>query len=65
MESNQRLAPLYRTITKLEANLREVRSQVENQIEVNNELLTVKMKLENEIKTYRELLGAITADNER
>ncbi|XP_037552276.1 keratin, type I cytoskeletal 18 isoform X2 [Nematolebias whitei] len=63
-ESNQRLGPLYRAITKLEANLRDVRVQLENQKELNEELLTVKMKLEKEIETYRKLIGAITAEEE-
>lgn len=65
MESNQRLVPLYRTITKLEANLRDVRVQLENQKELNDELLSVKMKLEKEIETYRKLMGAIAAEEDR
>lgn len=64
-EYNQRLVPLYRALTKLEANLRDMRTQLEDQKELNDHLLTVKMKLEKEIETYRELIGDITAENER
>ncbi|XP_061572165.1 keratin, type I cytoskeletal 18-like isoform X2 [Cololabis saira] len=64
-ESNRRLAPLNHRILQLEAELKEVRSQVEQQGETNNDLLCVKMKLEQEINSYHQLIQGITADPER
>lgn len=49
----------------LEAELREVRSQVERQVEINKNLLCVKMKLEAEINNYQRLIQGLSPDNER
>lgn len=55
-EYQQRQAPLNKMILALEAELREVRSQVERQVEINKNLLCVKMKLEAEINNYQRLI---------
>lgn len=65
VEYGQRLAPLNKVILELEAELREVRSQVERHVETNNNLLCVKMKLEAEIDNYQRLIHGMTADTER
>lgn len=65
MESGQRLAPLNQAILNLEAELKEVRSQVERHVENNYNLLCVKMKLEAEIANYQQLIQGTTADAER
>lgn len=65
MEYGQRLAPLNQVIMQLEAELKEVRSQVERHVETNNNLLCVKMKLEAEIDNYQRLIHDMTADTER
>ncbi|XP_070711864.1 keratin, type I cytoskeletal 18 isoform X2 [Pempheris klunzingeri] len=65
VEYGQRLAPLNQVILSLEAELKEVRSQVERHIENNNNLLCVKMKLEAEIDSYQRLIQGTTADPER
>lgn len=65
VEYGQRLGPLNKVILELEAELREVRSQVERHVETNNNLLCVKMKLEAEIDNYQRLIHGMTADTER
>ncbi|XP_078147240.1 keratin, type I cytoskeletal 18 isoform X2 [Centroberyx gerrardi] len=49
----------------LEADLGQVRSQVERQVDDYQDLLHVKMKLEAEITKYQHLLHGITADEAR
>ncbi|KAM3585186.1 uncharacterized protein V6R79_009899 [Siganus canaliculatus] len=65
VEYGQRLTPLNKVIVDLEAELREVRTQVERQLETNSNLLCVKMKLEAEIDNYQQLIHGMTADGER
>ncbi|XP_049919411.1 keratin, type I cytoskeletal 18 isoform X2 [Epinephelus moara] len=65
VENGQRLAPLNQVILKLEAELREVRAQVERHVENNKNLLCVKMKLEGEIDNYQRLMQGLTPDIER
>lgn len=65
MEYGRRQSPLNQMILSLEAELREVRARVERQVESNNNLLCVKMKLEAEINNYQRLIQGITADPER
>lgn len=64
-EYQQHQAPLNKVLLDLEAELRKVRSQVERQVEINKNLLCVKMKLEAEINNYQLLIHGMTADNER
>ncbi|XP_035533881.1 keratin, type I cytoskeletal 18 isoform X2 [Morone saxatilis] len=64
-EYGMRLGPLNKVIRDLEAELTEVRSQVERLVENNNNLLCVKMKLEAEIAGYQRLIHGMTADVER
>lgn len=52
-------------ILDLEAELKEVRLQVERQVEINKNLLCVKMKLEAEIDNYQRLIQGMSPDNER
>jgi len=61
-EYGQQLGPLSQVIVDLEANLKEVKSQVEMQTETNKNLLCVKMKLEQEINSYEGLILGITAN---
>ncbi|XP_035533880.1 keratin, type I cytoskeletal 18 isoform X1 [Morone saxatilis] len=63
-EYGMRLGPLNKVIRDLEAELTEVRSQVERLVENNNNLLCVKMKLEAEIAGYQRLIHGMTADVE-
>ncbi|XP_051283167.1 keratin, type I cytoskeletal 18-like isoform X2 [Dicentrarchus labrax] len=65
LEYGMRLGPLNQVIQDLEAELTEVRSQVERLVENNNNLLCVKMKLEAEIAGYQHLIHGMTADVER
>ncbi|XP_070850144.1 keratin, type I cytoskeletal 18-like [Chaetodon trifascialis] len=65
MEYAQRLTPCNKMILNLEAELKEVRSQVEQHVETNHNLLCVKMKLEAEINNYQQLIHGMTADAER
>lgn len=65
VEYGQRLAPLNKMILNLEAELKEVRSQVEHQVDVNKDLLCVKMKLEAEINNYQQLMPVMTTDDDR
>ncbi|CAG5933302.1 unnamed protein product [Menidia menidia] len=64
-EFSHQLGPLNRKIVDLEAELRDVRAQVEQHLETNKSLLCVKMKLEQEINSYQKLIHGITADAER
>lgn len=64
-EYGQRLAPLNKLILELQAELKEVRSQVARHVETNNNLLCVKMKLEAEIQNYQGLIQGMTAEPER
>ncbi|KAM4560308.1 keratin, type I cytoskeletal 18-like isoform 2-T2 [Odontesthes bonariensis] len=64
-EYGQQLGPLSQVIADLQAELKEVRSQVELQLETNKNLLCVKMKLEQEINSYQELIHGICADADR
>lgn len=61
-EYQQRQAPLNKVIVELEAELREVRSQVERQVEINKNLLCVKIKLEAEINNYQRLIQGMSPD---
>ncbi|KAI3365996.1 hypothetical protein L3Q82_009823, partial [Scortum barcoo] len=65
VENGQRLAPVNQVILQLEAELREVRSQVERHVETNHNLLCVKMKLEAEIDNYQRLIQDMTGDTVR
>lgn len=65
VEYGQRLVPLNQMQLGLEAELKEVRSQVERHAETNKNLLCVKMKLEAEINSYQQLIHGMTADTER
>uniref|UniRef100_A0A8C3A0S9 IF rod domain-containing protein n=1 Tax=Cyclopterus lumpus TaxID=8103 RepID=A0A8C3A0S9_CYCLU len=60
-----RLGPLNQTILHLEAELKELRAQVERHAENNRNLLCVKMKLEAEMDNYQRLMQGITAEAER
>uniref|UniRef100_A0A3B3ULZ5 Keratin, type I cytoskeletal 18-like n=1 Tax=Poecilia latipinna TaxID=48699 RepID=A0A3B3ULZ5_9TELE len=62
--NNYRLVPVNNIIVSLEAELKEVRAQVEQKVESYKKLLCLKMKLEKEIQEYDNLMG-ITADKER
>lgn len=64
-EYQQHQVPLNNMALALEAELREVRSQVERQVEINKNLLCVKMKLEAEINNYQRLIQGLSPDNER
>uniref|UniRef100_A0A673C4X8 IF rod domain-containing protein n=1 Tax=Sphaeramia orbicularis TaxID=375764 RepID=A0A673C4X8_9TELE len=65
VEYSHRLTPLYKMIRDLEAELKEMRSLEEHQHEVNTNLLYVKMKLEEEINNYQQLIHGMTTDPER
>lgn len=64
-ENNQRLNPLNQVILRLEAELRDVRAQLERHMKNNIHLLGVKMQLEDEMNKYHRLMHDITADPER
>lgn len=64
-EYSHRLAPLNKVIMDLAAELEKVRSQVEQQVETNKNLLCVKMKLESEINSYQQLIHGMTTDTDR
>ncbi|XP_034405963.1 keratin, type I cytoskeletal 18-like [Cyclopterus lumpus] len=64
VEHGQRLGPLNQTILHLEAELKELRAQVERHAENNRNLLCVKMKLEAEMDNYQRLMQGITAEAE-
>ncbi|XP_077580013.1 keratin, type I cytoskeletal 18-like [Stigmatopora nigra] len=57
LENGQRLVPLNRAILDLEQQLKKVRAHVENQLEVNKDLMCVKMRLETEINEYQQLMS--------
>ncbi|XP_026219709.1 keratin, type I cytoskeletal 18-like isoform X2 [Anabas testudineus] len=59
LEYDQQLFPINQTIMNLEAELKRVRSQVEHQVHINNELVSVKMKLEAELRKYDDLMKSI------
>lgn len=42
-----------------------MRSQVERQVEINKNLLCVKMKLEAEINNYQQLIQGMASDIEK
>ncbi|XP_043965686.1 keratin, type I cytoskeletal 18-like isoform X2 [Gambusia affinis] len=63
-ENNNRLVPVNKVIVSLEAELKDVRAQVEQKVDSYKKLLCLKMKLEKEIKEYSDLMG-ITTDKER
>ncbi|XP_070786863.1 keratin, type I cytoskeletal 18 isoform X2 [Enoplosus armatus] len=65
VEYGQRLGPLNQVILDLEVELREVRSEVERHVEVNKNLLCVKMKLEAEIDNYQQLMHGMSAESDR
>ncbi|XP_078100019.1 keratin, type I cytoskeletal 18-like isoform X2 [Sander vitreus] len=60
VEYAQRLSPLNQLILNLQAELKEVRAQVERHMENNKDLLCVKMKLEAEINNYQQLMQDMT-----
>ncbi|KAK5891296.1 hypothetical protein CgunFtcFv8_018567 [Champsocephalus gunnari] len=62
LENGQHLAPLNKVILDLEADLKEVRAEVERIVRNNKDLLCVKMKLEVEMDNYQRLIHGITAD---
>ncbi|KAM6892879.1 keratin, type I cytoskeletal 18-like [Lycodopsis pacificus] len=64
VEYGQRLGPLNQVILHLEAELKEVRAQVEGHVDNNKNLLCVKMKLEAEMDNYQRLMQSITPDPE-
>nr|XP_040041777.1 keratin, type I cytoskeletal 18-like isoform X1 [Gasterosteus aculeatus aculeatus] len=63
-ENNQRLSPLNQVILRLEAELRDVRAQLERHMKNNIHLLGVKMQLEDEMNKYHRLMHDITAEPE-
>ncbi|XP_068165828.1 keratin, type I cytoskeletal 18-like isoform X2 [Antennarius striatus] len=65
LENGQRLAPLNQIIRELEAELKETRSKLERQADVNNDLVCVKMKLEAEIANYQRLIHGTVPDGDR
>lgn len=65
MEYGHRLEPSNKIILGLEQDLRDVREQVELQLDANKNLLSVKMKLEKELEQYQELLSRLFDDVER
>ncbi|XP_072305013.1 keratin, type I cytoskeletal 18-like isoform X2 [Eucyclogobius newberryi] len=64
-EFGARLGPLNKRIKDLENELKDVRNEVEKQLEKNKDLLMVKMKLEEEIRYYQELIQGVTVDPDR
>ncbi|XP_047433175.1 keratin, type I cytoskeletal 18-like isoform X1 [Mugil cephalus] len=64
-EYNMRLMPLCKVLANLENELKDIRSQVEHQVETNKNLLCVKMKLEAEINKYQQLIFGMTAEADR
>lgn len=57
VENDRRLIPVNNTLLNMENELRRVREEVERQAQINEELVSVKMKLEKEIKKYHELMA--------
>ncbi|XP_033837699.1 keratin, type I cytoskeletal 18-like [Periophthalmus magnuspinnatus] len=62
VEYGVRLGPLNKKIKDLEAELKEFRNEIERQLQKNKDLVMVKMKLEEEIRYYQELMQGVTAD---
>ncbi|XP_027866843.1 keratin, type I cytoskeletal 18-like isoform X1 [Xiphophorus couchianus] len=62
-ENNNRLVPFNNVIVSLQAELKDVRVQVEQKVESYKKLLCLKMKLEKEIQDYDKLICVI-ADKE-
>ncbi|XP_026158007.1 keratin, type I cytoskeletal 18-like [Mastacembelus armatus] len=65
LECGQRLGPFNRKIEDLQRELEKMRSQVEQQVETNRNLLGVKMKLEEEINKYRQLMQEMSTEADR
>lgn len=65
MEYGHRLEPSNKIVLGLEQDLRDVREQVELQLDANKNLLSVKLKLEKELEQYQELLSRLFNDVER
>lgn len=65
MECSQRLGPINKVLLNLQSELKKVRSQVEHQAETNRALVGVKMKLEDEIRAYQDLINRMTASDDR
>lgn len=57
VENDRRLLPVNKTLLALEAELKRVRSQVEHQAQLNKDLVSVKMRLEAEIRQYQDLMA--------
>lgn len=64
-EYQQQQVPLNKILLDLEVELGKVRSQVERQVEINKNLLCVKMKLEAEINNYQQLIQGMASDIEK
>ncbi|XP_045921309.1 keratin, type I cytoskeletal 18-like isoform X1 [Micropterus dolomieu] len=62
-EYGQRMGPINKVILNLEAELKEMRSQVERHVNTNKNLLCVTMKLESEINNYQQLINGMSADS--
>uniref|UniRef100_A0A3Q4I9Y7 Keratin, type I cytoskeletal 18-like n=1 Tax=Neolamprologus brichardi TaxID=32507 RepID=A0A3Q4I9Y7_NEOBR len=62
MEYGHRLEPSNKIVLGLEQDLRDVREQVELQLDANKNLLSVKLKLEKELEQYQELLSRLFND---
>lgn len=58
VENDRRLFPVNKMLLNLEAELKRVRSQVEHQAQLNKDLVSIKMKLEAEIKQYQDLMAS-------
>lgn len=65
IEYGHRLEPSNKIVLGLEQDLRDVREQVELQLDANKNLLSVKLKLEKELEQYQELLSRLFNDVER
>lgn len=57
MENGYRLGLHNQTILDLEQQLKKMRAHVESQLEMNKDLLCVKMRLEAEINNYQQLMS--------
>jgi len=65
VEYGQRLSPFNKMIMNLESELKEMRAQVQHQVDVNHDLLCVKMQLEAEINNYQQLMPPMVSDGDR
>ncbi|KAL1022112.1 hypothetical protein UPYG_G00022320 [Umbra pygmaea] len=61
--SNHEMTRLNKIIRQLEAELEQLKTQVEKQVEDYQDLLHIKTKLENEIKNYRHLIQNFVSDD--